>query len=349
MLRNSHATVIYLLFLLFHLFAETAFAQNTGFYIFNLSLPEEIAYGDNQFSGLYVHDEKLFFMSESRLQENAEGKLYAMKLSDLDRKMADTSFILPYQKYHIYHLDQLRDKITAAKQIYEGLEAIIIDGQDVYLSVETGTASPNCYLLKGKLNDTAVIMNTGFLVPMPKPTRADGSHIRNAGFEAITMINKKVFAFFEFNYFPSRNYVYAPDIRSSMKSGKPRVMSIKKLPFRITDMTASEKNHFTAINLFNNDYAGDSIYRTRKDDLENDKLIKDAAGYHNYIRLITLKFTGKEFTWETLWEFPPEYLKYNWEGIAAYKNGYFIMNDKYSPQVPNRSTLLYLQKREVAK
>ena len=34
---------------------------------------------------------------------------------------------------------------------------------------------------------------------------------------------------------------------------------------------------------------------------------------------------------------------YNWEGIAAYKAGYFIINDKYTPSRPYRTTLLYLQ------
>ncbi|MEO6000267.1 MAG: hypothetical protein ABIN89_25745 [Chitinophagaceae bacterium] len=339
----------YLLFLLFNLLFAATNAQKSTFNTYNLSLPEEIAYGNNQFSGLYVHEGKLFFMSESRLQEQAEGKLYVIKLSDLDHKMTDTTYVLPYQKYHLHHLNELRDKITAAKQIYEGLEAIVIEGNDIYLSVETSTASPNCYLLKGKLSDTAVIMNTNFLVTLPKPRRADGSRIQNAGFEAITMINKQVFAFFEFNYFPLKNYVYLPDLRSSIKNRKPREMPIKKLPFRITDITASGKNEFTAINLFNNDYVGDTIYRTNKNDLNNDKLIKDSTGYRNYIRLITIKFTGKDFIWETLWEFPPEYLQYNWEGIAAYKDGYFIMNDKYSPQIPNRSTLLYIKKREEVK
>jgi len=343
-LVNARATARYLFIFLFALILVNAIGQKASFNVHNISLPEEIAYGENQFSSLYIHAGKLFLMSESRLQEKAEAKLYAIKLSDLHSKLADTNVALPYQKFHIYHLNKLQDKINFVNQYYEGLEALVIDGDNVYFSVETNTPSSNGYLLRGKLNDTAVVMDTSFLVTLRKPVRSDGSQIRNAGFEAITKRGKHVFAFYEFNYFPIANYVYRINTSAGAKNKKPGLLPIKQLPFRITDITESGKDHFTAINLFNNDYAGDTIYRTRTEDLGNTKRVKDSAGYHNYVSLVTIKFTGKNFTWETLWEFPPEYLRYNWEGIAAYDNGFFIMNDKYSPHTPYMSTLLYLQK-----
>src|SRR4051812_43097998 len=84
-----------------------SFGQKKGFTVHPVSLPPELSWYDNQFSGLYIHEGKLFLMSESRLQDKAEPKLYAINTSDLDHKLKDTSFTLPYKKYHIYNLEGL--------------------------------------------------------------------------------------------------------------------------------------------------------------------------------------------------------------------------------------------------
>lgn len=320
------------------------FSQKKNFAVHNISLPPELSWYDNQFSGLYIHEGKLFLMSESRLQDKAEPKLYAINTSDLDHKLKDTSFTVPYKKYHIYNMEILREKMKAAGDDYEGMEAIVIDGNDVYLSVETATPSNNCYLVKGNLTDTSVVMDTDFLMAMAKPVNADGSHIYNAGFEAVAF-QKKIFnAFFEYNYFPSGNYAKHINQWSFDNAGKYYPVQMEKLPFRITDITRLKKNRYTAINYFYRGEGDDTIYRVSDNDA-NSKLIKDSSGYHNYCRLINLTLSAKGFTWNTIWEFPKEYSSYNWEGIASYKKGYFIMNDKYTPVRPYTSTLLYLEKK----
>jgi hypothetical protein len=101
------------------------------------------------------------------------------------------------------------------------------------------------------------------------------------------------------------------------------------------------KNRFTAINYFYNG-AEDSVYRTPASD-PNTKFIRDGAGYQNYCRLISLQYKRNKVSWKPLFALPKEYITYNWEGLAAYKSGYFLINDKYGPS--NQSTLLYLQKR----
>ena len=118
-------------------------AQKTDFTVTNISLPPEISYYDNQFSGLYVHEKKLYLMSESRIQDKAEAKLYSILISDLQHKMLDTSFILPYKKIPIKNLDVLRKKMDAIGDEYEGLEAMVIKGNNVYLTVETATPDPH--------------------------------------------------------------------------------------------------------------------------------------------------------------------------------------------------------------
>jgi hypothetical protein len=329
------------LLLLINVFLFSVLAKSQDFTVKNISLPPEIAYYDNQFSGLYVYEGKLFVMSESRLQDNAEAKLYSIALADLDRKMADTSFVLPFKKYHIYNLDLLRENMQARGDDYEGLEAIAIKDNDVYLSVETATASNNCYLLKGQLSDTAVVMDLKVMLPLPKPITLENKHIYNAGFEAITLIDESIVSVFEYNYFEMNNCAIAITPWSYMGVSYQK-NPVEAIPFRITDITKTSKNSFTAVNFFYKGDGDDEVYRVPKKDKVNDKLIRDGFGYKNYCRLVKLKYKNAKFSWEPLWEFPVAYMGYNWEGIAAYKEGYFIINDKYTPARPYSSVLLYL-------
>jgi hypothetical protein len=333
----------YLLSLLFGLTWLPALAQKPPLTVHPLSLPKELEFYDNQFSGLAISRGKLFLLSESRLQDKAEAKLYTVQLTDLDRKLQDTAYVLPFQKLPLNHLQSLRTQIKAAGQSYEGLEALQIDGDVVYISVETATPSANCYLLKGRLNSTAVELDTTFFAILPKPLAAAGSHIYNAGFEALTQANKQLVAFFEYNSFPSQNYAYGLDKHRISSASSPRQLPFAPLPFRITDVTPARKHHFTAINFFFKGDGEDAVYRVPASDAANTKLITDSKGFKNYCRLVDITFKNNRFTWQPLWEFPAQYMGYNWEGIVAYKGGYFIINDKYTPSRPYRTTLLYLQ------
>lgn len=328
----------YILIIAFFICSNNLLAQQ--FSIHNISLPKEVAYFDNQFSGLYIHADKLFFMSESRLQDKAEAKLYSISLSDINKQLKDSSYTLPYQKIIIKDIDILRNKIDADGKAYEGLEAIVIDGKDVYLSVETATPVNNCYVLKGTLKDTVVLMDTSFLVMLPKPVNTDGTNIYNAGFEAMHIKNNNIVMFYEFNNFPLESYATNINLKTKTLS----YSSISNCPFRITDVTQTSKNKYTALNFFYKGNGDDAVYRISQTDKVNYKLMFDSTGnYESYARLITLTYKNNRYTWQPLFTIPGKYAAYNWEGIAAYKKGYFIMNDKYTDARPYSSTLLYLQ------
>lgn len=319
-------------------------AQQPQFAIHKLRLPSELAYYDNQFSGLATSVDQLYLLSESRLQDQAEAKLYAVRLADLDHQLADTTYALPYRKLPITGLPALRARMAAAGQQYEGLEAILLVQDTVYLSVETDTPSPTCYLLKGQLHPDAVVLDTTFLLSLAKPLAADGSHIYNAGFEALAEVNKHPLALFEYNSFPNQNYAYELADTRLKTSRPPAKLPLAPLPFRLTDITSTGLNHFTALNFFFKGEGGDAIYRPPAADLPNNRLIQRQGSYQNYARLISVELKANRLTWKPLWEFPEQYRGYNWEGIAAYKRGYFIINDKYTPDRPYQTTLLYLQR-----
>ncbi len=331
----------YIFLLVLNCIVWKANAQKVDFSIKNIFLPPEIAYYDNQFSGLYIHEGKLFLMSESRLQDKAEAKLYSIAIKDLEHQLRDTSFVLPYTKIPIKGLENLKVKMDAMGDEYEGLEAIVIKGNYVYLSVETSTPSNNCYILKGLLNDTAILLNDKDIILQPKPFTPMGTHIYNAGYEAMALSKKLLFSFFEFNYFPGSNNVNMTQLKSFRKLNTT-TFPIKKIPFRITDITSTGKNKFTGINFFYEGGGKDEVYRTPANETQNNSFIKDSSGYHSNCRLVSIKYKNGSFSWKPIWDLPREFRSYNWEGIAAYKSGYFLINDKYTMLKPYSSILLYL-------
>ena len=140
----------YLAALLYCLLLLPARAQQPRFAVHKLRLPAEIEFYDNQFSGLALSAGQLLIMSESRLQDRAEAKLYAVALADLEHQLADSTYALPYRKLPLRGLPALRRRMQAAGQDYEGLEALLVTNDALYFSVETATPSALCYLLKGR-------------------------------------------------------------------------------------------------------------------------------------------------------------------------------------------------------
>lgn len=325
------------------LIITTAVAQQPSFKIHDIPLPASVKYDDNQFSGLFIQGKQLYLMPECRLQQGHEARLYVMNLARFKKNSRDTSFPSKWKKIPIHFLDSLRNKIDAGGNEYEGLEAIVVDGTAIYFSVETSTPSLNCFLLKGTLTDTAVIMDTNFLAPLPKYKGADGKPVYNAGFEAVVKQGEYFYAFYEYNYFAHTNEVTVLDKYSFTGNSCYHAIPIQKLPFRITDIVNTGSNRFTAINYFYHGGGPDTIYRVPVTDSANYTHTKDSGRFVPYCRLINLELKDDHFEWNTLWEFPGQYSMYNWEGIAAWKKGFFIINDKFSAR-PNHSALLYLEK-----
>lgn len=304
-----------------------------------IRLPAELSDPNNQFSGLCTYRSQLLLLAESRLQEQAEAKVYGLRLPDLDRQLAGTALELPFRKYAIRGLAEARVRIDSAGAIYEGLEGLTLLRDTLYFSIETVTAAPNCYLVRGVLNETQQViqLDSSYLVALPKPLLPDGTHAYNAGFEALASYrNRELLALFEYNYLPRANYALA------LRQRTPRPVALPPLPFRVTDLEPAGGRRLTAINYFFNG-ASDAVYRTSPPD-PNARLIQDSTGrYQSYSRLISLRYTRRGISWKPLLTLPAEYQTYNWEGLATYKRGFFLINDKYGPS--GKSTLLYLRGR----
>ena len=303
-----------------------------------IQLPAELAERENQFSGLCTYRGQLLLLSESRLQEQAEAKVYGLALPDLDRQLAGPAGELPFRKYAIRGLDQARAQIDSAGPVYEGLEGLVMLRDTAYFSIETVTAAPNCYLVRGVFDEARglIQLDSSYLVALPKPLLPDGTHAYNAGFEALARYRQELLLLFEYNYLPHNNYALALRQRSI------RPVALPRLPFRVTDLEPTGRRRFTAINYFFNG-PSDRVYRMAPPD-PNARLIQDSTGaYQHYSRLISLRYTRHGIKWKPLLTLPTELQTYNWEGLAAHRGGYFLLNDKYGPS--GQSTLLYLRRR----
>lgn len=334
----------FFLVFVFSILSLLTVAQTPNFDVKNIKLPAEVSYYDHQFSGLYIYKNDLFFMSESRLQDAAPAVLYSIALADIDQQLKDTSYALPYKKYPIYNAALLRNSMKQQGDDYEGFEAMVIINGMVYLTVETATPSNNCYLFEGILTDTAVILNHQFLHPLPKPVAKDGSHIYNAGYEALAYVREQLLPIFEYNSFDAPLSMNSISLHNPLPDHLTTYHFANKLPFRLTDITAINKKQWVGINYFYKGGGEDAVYRVPTNDVANDTLIRKNNQYESYCRLVTISLNKKNvFVWKPLWELPTKYMSYNWEGIAAYKKGYFLINDKYTAARPYSSVLLFLQ------
>lgn len=312
-------------------------AQEKLVTVHQINLPDALIEPENQFSGLQVAHNKLYLMPECRLQDKHEARLYSIKLADINRQKKDSNFVLPFEKISIFGLDSLAALMLQQGDKFEGLEAFIIRKQTAYFSVETNTPSLYCYLLKGQFKNGNIYLQPT-LTAIRKPTKENGDGIFNAGFEAIMLFQKQITTFFEYNQF-DKNFVYR--FNRTISTNSEDSLPIQPLPFRITDITPTRRNTFTAINFFYKGEGGDTVYRLKQTD-SSYRLINDGKHFVDYCRLVTIEYKNQQFYWKNLWTFPAEFTGYNWEGIAAYRKGYFIINDKYTKTRPYKSTLLYV-------
>ncbi|PZP42273.1 MAG: hypothetical protein DI598_17120 [Pseudopedobacter saltans] len=305
-------------------------------------------------------------MSECRIEDKSPAYIAFASLRDVDKAIKDSNYVPPFYRIALIGLDTISDILESRNQVYEGLEAMAICGNTYYFSIETNTPSDSCYIIKGELIDSTILLNTQLFLAIAKPKDENGKHIYNTGFESMEIKDGNVYAFFEYNYFNNGNYVVMADL--SLDAASLQRIPIEKIPFRITDVSWDKKaNCYWGINYFYQGGGGDTIYRVpendpnysfmhapyvtssdafkgNKDSLQKAYHSYAKANIRSYCRIVQIKEKDNRFTFKSFADLPFQYWAYNWEGLARYKKGFFLMNDKYTPKRPYFSDLLFLEK-----
>jgi hypothetical protein len=303
-----------------------------------IPLPRELADPEKQFSGLFIASGQLWLLPECRLQENHEAVLFTIPLSSLDELTDNKNTSISFRKIPMAGLAYLKNKMEIQGQKYEGLEAMVIHENKIFLSVETNTPSPFEFLFKGNIYEDSVVLDTSSIFVFRKPMK-NGERVYNASIEAMSFYKNKLYAFFEYNTFPKGNYAYIIDTTFSVSMDS---IEIDPVPFRVTDMSFTGPDHAAAINYFYKGGGRDGEFRPSKDEPWYSQ-VTDSSGFFSYNRLLDLHFSQNRISWSVIGEMPRQYWQYNWEGIAAYKNGYFLINDKYTTEKPYQSVLLFVK------
>lgn len=346
------------------IFLSCHISAQEHFKVSKIKLPADISYYDNQFSSLYIAKDNLFLMSECRIEDKSPAFIAYADLHQVNKAIKDSNYTPFFHRIALRGLDTISDILKNRNQVYEGLEAMAIDKNSYYFSIETNTPSDSCYIVKGDLVDSAIHLNTTHFLTIAKPKDENGKAIYNTGFESMEIKGNKLFAFFEYNYFKDGNDVVTADL--SLDNQSLKRIPIAKIPFRITDVSWDKKgNCYWGINYFYQGDGGDTIYRVPENDPNyrlmypyvpprkpctmSDKKWTDMKNYNSkkirsYCRIIKFMETNGQFTYTPFDDLPEKYWAYNWEGLARYKNGFFLMNDKYTPQRPYSSELLFLSR-----
>lgn len=303
----------------------------------NIPLPKNISSVNEEFSGMAMYGGRVYL--EPQYGSHKETKLdgvffiYSLLADSIGRVIdgKDTA-LTAYRPVRVKNLNQLPDSVKA---YYEGFEAISIVNNTAYLSIETNDTYDYCFLLRGTLD---TLQNTITIDPLHFATLKRPLRINNAGFESVTWLpkEKKLLAYYEYNGMPGGGKGYLIDTSFTRQ---PQVIKVPFLYFRITDMTATQKDKIYGINYFwNGDYDAYLNNDQLKNQEENIKTavpdLKDNIAANpdylkkkstSYGRIVMLN-NRKDKHWKQVTSaFPAP--KNNWEGIALYRDGALLVTD----------------------
>ncbi|HEX2627509.1 MAG TPA: hypothetical protein VHM26_00805, partial [Chitinophagaceae bacterium] len=222
-------------------------------------------------------------------------------------------------KTRLYGLDALKN-VKQIKNAYDGFEAIAIVGDSCYILIESKDKDPFCYLIKAVFDGDGLIVQPN-PVELRKPRQK-----KNVGFEAMYYdpTTKRLKIFFEYNGFDTTpdSTSMGYEVNTSMSSVTR--FSIPTLPFRLTDITMNNVGDIYGVNFYwGGEYdqylrfAADSVNALEKFPAIPLKTDNDEY-FGRIVRLKNNEWAGVGDLFST---------KINWEGMAAFDNGFFLISD----------------------
>ena len=303
----------------------------------NILLPKNINSVNEEFSGMAMYNNRLYlepqYGDHKETKLNGDFYIYSIAADSIGRVIdGKDSLLTAYRTLSVKNLDKLPDSV---KNDYEGFEALTIENNTAYLSIETHDSYEYCFLLKGTLD---TVKNEIVIDPLNYVTLKRYLRIDNAGFESVTWLpkEKKLLAYYEFNGAPEGDHGYLIDTAFTQA---PEKIETPFLYFRLTDITTTTDDKVYGINYFwNGDYNAYLNNNMLKDQEKNiQKSIPDLKNpidnnpdylkqkTTNYARIVMLN-SRKDKHWKQVTSAFPAF-KNNWEGIALYRKGALIITD----------------------
>lgn len=294
---------------------QTIYAQ-----LDTLPITIDVKYRINEeFSGIAVKGDSLFLLPQCAGWESSK-YIYRFSAKEaLDNANDSTKPAIRAVKIRLYGLDALKNVKQVRKQ-YDGFEALAIVGDSCYILIESKVQDPYCYLVKAVFDGDALIVQPN-PVQLRKPRQKS-----NVGFEAMyyDATAKRLKIFFEYNGFDTMPDTTAIGYEVNTGMNSVEKFAVPSLPFRLTDVTIDNTGDVYGINFYWGgefdrylSFPEDSLNALAK--FSQIPLKEDASEYYGRIvRLRNNEWTGVGDLFST---------KINWEGIAAYNNGFFLISD----------------------
>ena len=291
-----------------------------------IPLAGPIAASQAEISGMawYADDLLLLPQYPDRYGENGDGALFILHKPDILRfingEMSEplTPDLIPI----------ITNNLESMLIGYEGLEAIAVAGDQVYLTIETKPDSMLGYIISGQIvpDMRQIILDTPHLIPIAPQTG-----LTNYSDETLLVFGSRLFSLYEINGAALNATPLAHQFDLSLQALDP--LAFPNIEYRITDATSPDEfGRFWVINYF---YPGDTALKPDSDPLA-DKYGEGPSHtrFETVERLVEFQFgySGIVFSGS-----PPIQLELiddnhsrNWEAIARLEGfGFLLASDKY--------------------
>ena len=294
--------------------------------IFPISLAGPLSEPEAEISGMAWHAGDLILLPQypERFGDGQTGGAFAIPQARIQAYM-DGSSPEPIEARPVTFI---ASGITQRLPGYEGFESIAIDGDRVYLTVETRPGEMLGYLVSGLIaaDNSTIALDLANITPIPPQ-----APIPNFTDESLLVFGERLVSLYESNgaaVNPSP-VAHLFDTGLQVQDNLP----FPNVEYRITDITPpDEYGRFWAINTF---YPGDQALQTETDPLfeEYGKGVSHQNS-QNVERLVQFQFSEDGIVYS---ETPPIQLvlssdgvERNWEAIALLENrGFLIATDRY--------------------
>lgn len=303
---------------------------------FQIRLPDSLAIGGREISGLATANERIYFLAENRddyLKIPSSG-VYSVSLEEMERGIRNPEKGIVSYRYHpINGIERVMRKLKG----YQGLEALAFLGDRFFMSIETELDADSCYIVSGRFDGNGFELDSNQVIPLKKPVFESGQKVFNAGFESLSVHKGSLFAFFEFNGF-TENYAYKINTKNFEVH---RLLLDRKVPFRITDVADWSGRKVVGINYFF-PLKAEAVYQLDLNESEKGLIGLDSGKPHPFARLAVFRIKRNKMKVKRYLNLPGDWWTSNWEGIVRYGNGVLMTNDKFIKSGGQETQLIFL-------